>query len=290
MEAAFFDLDKTVLARSGGLALGRNFYREGLITKRLLVRGMASQVVYLLLGADENKMERMRERALELTKGWHKDKVEQIVSEVMGEVLEPIIYREALELIRKHQREGRVVYIVSSSPEEIVLPMADLLGADGALASRVRVDAEGRYTGEIDFYCFGEGKAEAMRDLAEKQGIDLAESYAYSDSATDLPMLRVVGHPVATNPDRELRRTAIQKGWEQVRFQSPVTIRKRIADMAPPKTTVAVTGGVAVSAAVAAYILLRKRSEIEKKSAPFFDVFSRGHERRKLLPAFSGRN
>ena len=289
MEAAFFDLDKTILARSGGLALGRNFYREGLISGRLLLRGMASQIVYLLLGADENKMEKMRERALELTKGWHKDKVEQIVQEVMGDVLEPIIYREALDLIGKHQDEGRRVYIVSSSPEEIVLPMADLLGADGALASRVRVDEEGRYTGILEFYCFGQGKAEAMRDLAEREGIDLEGSYAYSDSATDLPMLEVVGHPVATNPDRELRKIAMLKGWEIVRFESPVTIRKRIAEMTPQRATVAVTGGVALSAAVAAYILFRKR-EPEKRGISSLLDMSRANRLKRLLPVFSGRN
>lgn len=295
MEAAFFDLDKTILARSGGLALGRNFYREGLISKRLLLRGMASQIVYLLMGADENKMEKMRERALELTKGWHKAKVEQIVNEVMGDVLEPIIYKEALELIRQHQEEGRRVFIVSSSPEEIVLPLAKLLDVDGTLASRVSVDEEGRYTGEIEFYCFGKYKAEAMRELASKEGIDLEESYAYTDSSTDLPMLEVVGHPVATNAERELRRVAAKRGWETVRFESPITIRKRLAGIAPERRTVAVTGGVALSAALA-FFLLRRRYELERNmtlprriqrsvAAPF-----RHDKRRKFLPAFSHRN
>lgn len=262
MQAAFFDMDKTILARSSGLALGRNFYREGLITKRLLLRGMVAQIVYLLLGASENKMDKMRERALELTKGWHQAKVLEIVKEVMGDVLEPIIYREALDLIRSHQKDGRRVYIVSSSPEEIVKPLADLIGVDGAIASRSRVDEEGRYTGELEFYCYGAGKAEAMQDLAEKEGIDLAESYAYSDSATDLPMLEVVGHPVATNPDRELRRIAAENQWETVRFQNPVTIRKRISEFTPPRTTVALTGGIALSAAaVAGYVWLRRRRD-----------------------------
>jgi HAD superfamily hydrolase (TIGR01490 family) len=297
VEAAFFDLDKTILARSGGLALGRNFYREGLISKRILLRGMASQIVYLLLGADENKMEKMRERALELTKGWHKAKVEQIVNEVMGDVLEPIIYKEALELIRKHQEEGRRVYIVSSSPEEIVLPLANLLGVDGTLASRVKIDDEGRYTGEMEFYCFGKYKAEAMRELAAEEGIELADSFAYTDSATDLPMLEAVGHPVITNAERELRRIAGKRGWAVVRFENPITIRKRLAGMAPERRTVAVTGGVALSAAIAAFLLLRRRYELEKRSqtlpkriqrtvgAPF-----RHDGLRRFLPAFSGRN
>lgn len=260
MEAAFFDLDKTILARSSGLALGRNFYREGLISKRHLLRGMAAQIVYLLVGADENKMERMRERVLELTRGWEKAKVTAIVEEVVGEVLQPIIYREALELIEEHKAAGRRVFVVSSSPEEIVGPMADLLGADGAIASRGRVDEEGRYTGELDFYCYGPNKVDAIRQIADREGIDLSGSYAYSDSITDLPMLEAVGHPVATNPDRELRRLAGEREWEIRRFERPVTLRKRLADIAPPRTTVAVTGGVALSvAALAGYAWLRRR-------------------------------
>ncbi|MGH2811570.1 MAG: HAD family hydrolase [Actinomycetota bacterium] len=261
MEAAFFDLDKTILARSSGLALGRNFYREGLISKRLLLRAMAAQIVYLLLGADEGKMEKMREKALNLTKGWEKAKVEQIVEEVVGDTLVPIIYREALELIERHHSEGRDVWIVSSSPEEVVRPMGRLLGADGIMGSRARIDDHGRYMGELDFYCYGESKAAAIRDLAGEKSIDLGGSYAYSDSATDLPMLEAVGHPVATNPDRELRKIAAARGWEVRKFERPVTVRKRIADMAPPRSTVAVTGGVAVSvAALAAYLWLRRRA------------------------------
>lgn len=266
MESAFFDLDKTILARSSGLALGRNLYREGLISKRILLRSMVAHIVYLLVGADDNKMEKVRERALELTKGWEKVKIEQMVEEVLGDVIVPTIYKEALDLIEEHQAAGRKVYIVSSSPEEIVLPLARLLEVDGAIGSRGRVDEQGCYTGELDFYCYGEFKAEAIKELAQSEGVDLSNSYAYSDSITDLPMLEAVGNPVAANPDRELRRLAAERDWPIVRFAKPVTLRKRLAELAPPRTTV-LTGGVALSlaAAFAGYVWLRKKSAPDRR-------------------------
>lgn len=258
-EAAFFDLDKTILARSSGLALGRDFYREGLISARLLLRGMAAQVVYLLVGADEEKMEKMRQKALALTKGWEKAKVERLVEEAMDEVLTPIIYREALELIEEHRRAGRKIFIVSSSPEEIVGPLAKMLGADAFLASRALLDEAGRYSGELEFYCYGSHKADAMKELAVAEGIDLGNSYAYSDSATDLPMLQAVGNPVATNPDRELRRLAGERGWEVRQFERQVTLRGRIAEMAPPpQTTVAISVALSLLG-VAGYVWLKRR-------------------------------
>jgi HAD superfamily hydrolase (TIGR01490 family) len=262
MKAAFFDLDKTVIARSSGLAFGRDLYREGLISKRVLLRGIAAQFVYLLVGADENKMEQMREKVLALTKGWEKSKVEKIVADVMGDVITPIIYREALELIEKHRSEGTRVFIVSSSPEEIVKPLGELLEVDGFIASRARIDVQGRYTGELDFYCYGPNKVTAIKELAADEGIDLTNSYAYSDSITDLPMLEVVGHPVPANPDRELRKIATDRGWQIVRFTRPVTIRKRLAEFAPSPKTTALGSGVAISlaAGVAGYVWLRRRS------------------------------
>ena len=208
MEAAFFDLDKTVIATSSVMALGGRFYREGLISKRTIVRGIYAQVVYLLLGADDEKMERMREAMLGLTKGWDQQRVSDIVRETLDEVLTPIIYAEALELIEEHKAAGRKTVIVSSSPIETVEPLGEHLGVDDVIATRARLDSEGRYTGDLEFYAYGPHKADAIREMAVKEGIDLASSYAYSDSVTDLPMLELVGNPVAVNPDRELARIA----------------------------------------------------------------------------------
>jgi len=176
-------------------------------------------------------------------------------------VVEPIIYAEALELIEQHHGAGRRTYIVSASPEEIVVPLGEYLGVDGSIASSAVVDLDGRYTGEMAFYAYGPFKADAIRDLAEREHIDLASSYAYSDSYTDVPMLEAVGHPVAVNPDRVLGRLARQRGWEVRQFTRPVRLRDRVP--VPNLPTAAAVGGVAVAAtgaAVLAWRLARQRS------------------------------
>jgi phosphoserine phosphatase len=165
----------------------------------------------------------------------------------------PIIYAEALELFEEHLDAGRKIFLVSSSPIEIVSHLADYLGIDGYIASRSRVDADGRFTGELEFYAYGPHKAAAIRRAAERDGIDLANSYAYSDSITDAPMLEIVGHPVAVNPDRELARLARQREWEIRDFDQPVRLRRRVPTPAPAPT--AAVGGVlaAVGLGVAGY-------------------------------------
>jgi HAD superfamily hydrolase (TIGR01490 family) len=249
MEAAFFDLDKTVIARASMVAFGRPFYRHGLISRRLLMRGLWGQLVYLYLGADEARLARMRESVLALTKGWQQSQVRRIVREALTDVVTPIIYAEALELIEQHRAAGRRVFIVSASPSEIVEPLADHLEVDEAIASRARIDDEGCYTGEMAFYAYGDNKAVAMREIAEREDLDLSESWAYSDSATDLPMLEAVGHPVVVNPDRELARIARERQWEVRKFERPVRLRDRVPTPPPAPTAVGATalvaGGVA---------------------------------------------
>ena len=163
MEAAFFDLDKTVIAKASIAAFGRTFYRGGLISRSTVLRALVSQFVYLHLGANEQKLASVRESVLELTKGWDQKEVSRLVREALDDIVEPIIYAEALDLIERHQAAGRLVYLVSASPEEIVRPLAGYLGARGSIASKAVVDADGRYTGEMDFYAYGPFKAEAMR-------------------------------------------------------------------------------------------------------------------------------
>ncbi len=223
MQAAFFDLDKTVIARSSVLALGKSFYREGLIGLPNLLRGVYEQLVFVAFGADEDKMERARQAAAELTRGWSEATVRRLVNQAVESTLRPLIYEEALRLFSSHRREGRRVYIVSSAPEEVVGPIARLLKVDDYVATRAEV-VDGRYTGEVDFYCYGENKATAIRELAQVRGIDLESSYAYSDSITDLPLLEAVGHPHAVNPDRELSRVAADRGWPVLRFEKTVSL------------------------------------------------------------------
>jgi len=260
MEAAFFDLDKTIISKSSSLVLGRPMYRAGMVTRGQLLRGAYAQLVYAVLGADEKKMDRLKEGMLQLTKGWDRAEVERLVRDVIVDVIDPYVYQEALDLIALHRQEGRRVYIVSSSPEEVVRPLARHFGVSGVLATRARI-VGGRYTGELEFYCAGQGKAEAVLLLAERAGVDLQASYAYSDSISDLPMLETVGHPVAVNPDKDLRREAEARGWDIRDFRRPVRLRTRIAQTATrPKTQI--TAGVVAAAAAAgifAWVVVRSR-------------------------------
>jgi len=244
--AAFFDLDKTIIAKSSVLAFGRPFYREGLLSRRAIVRSAYAQVVFMLVGADEEKMEKLRKAMLDLIRGWNQHEVASIVRETLEEVVTPIIFSEALDLIEHHQSQGRLVVIVSSAPEEVVRPLGEFLGVDDVIATRAEVDGEGNYTGELAFYAYGPHKADAMRAMAAERGIDLAASYAYSDSITDAPMLHAVGNPVAVNPDRELARLAREEIWPTLRFERPVRLRRL---RTPSRPTIAVTGALAAAGA-----------------------------------------
>jgi HAD superfamily hydrolase (TIGR01490 family) len=249
--AAFFDLDKTIIAKSSVLAFGRPLYRGGLLSKGAIVRSAYGQVVFMLVGADEQKMEKLRVAMLQMIKGWNRDEVAAIVRETLDDIVTPIIFGEALELIEEHQLAGRTVVIVSSAPEEVVRPLGEFLGVDDVIATRPDVDHLGNYTGELAFYGYGPHKADAIRDMAARDGFDLTASYAYSDSVTDEPMLRAVGHPVAVNPDRDLARVARDEGWPILRFERPVRLRDRLPDRSG--TMVAVGAGV-VAVAVGTWL------------------------------------
>ena len=176
-----------------------------MVSRGQLLRGAYAQLVYLLVGADEQKMERLKEGMLQLTKGWDRAQVERLVQDAILDVIDPFVYQEALDLIALHRSEGRRIYIVSSSPEEVVRPLARHFG----VARRDRHPRAGRgrrpLHGRARVLRVRAQKAEAIRELAIASGSTSTGSYAYSDSLTDLPMLEVVGHPVAVNPDRELR-------------------------------------------------------------------------------------
>ncbi len=257
--AAFFDLDKTVIARASMIAFGKPFQRAGLLSRRVLVRALWGQLVYLWIGANEKKLVKTRDAALKLTRGWEQEKVRAIVREAIDEVIEPIVFEEALELIRQHQRDGRLVAIVSASPMEVVEPLTQHLGADLAIATEAKIDEHGRYSGELVRYAYGPAKADAIRELAAARDIDLSASYAYSDSVTDLPMMELVGHPVAVNPDRPLLRVATERGWEVVRFVKPVRLRDRVP--MPTATQTAAGGGLGALVTAAVIVWLRLRRE-----------------------------
>ncbi len=262
MEAAFFDLDKTIIAKSSVLAFGRSFYREGLVSRTTIAKSIYAQVVYMLVGADEASMEKLRTAMLSLTKGWDRSKIQGIVAEAMNEVIEPIVFREALDLFDEHHAAGRRVVIVSSSPVEIVEPLVKYLGVDDCIATEAELDEDGRYTGELAFYAYGPHKSTAIRAYAETHGIDLEGSYAYSDSITDVPMLECVGNPVPVNADKELVRYAKDHGWEVARFTSPMRIKRKVP--VPPKGPTIAIGSALGIAAVAATVAWN----IAKRSGP----------------------
>jgi HAD superfamily hydrolase (TIGR01490 family) len=261
MDAAFFDLDKTIVARSSPLALGRSFYKEGLISRSFMMKSVYAQLMFQLMGASETKMERMRTEAAKLTKGWDPEKVREVVNEVLEEVVTPLIYAEALALIEEHHRAGRLVCIVSSSPAEIVEPFARLLDIDRWIATRPQI-VDGRYTGELEFYAYGSHKADAIREMAARDGLDLKGSFAYTDSMTDLPMLEAVGNPVAINPDKDLRRMATERGWQIETFVNPVPMRSRLPQIRPPQLSTAERASVAgvISLALLAWWYTRRSS------------------------------
>jgi len=250
---AFFDLDKTIIAKSSTLAFTRPMFKAGLLTGSTLAKAGIAQAYYQAFGADHDQLEWVKEELAAMTKGWDRDEIEALVTETVDEVVTPLVYAEALAIMEEHRGEGRKVIVISASPEEIVRPLCRHLGIDDVIATRAAVDEEGRYTGELELYAYGPGKADAMVALAEAEGIDLSASYAYSDSITDLPMLEVVGHPVVVNPDSELAAVAAERGWEVRKFESAVTLRDKLP-------TIAASGAVATGiAAVLAYWALKGR-------------------------------
>ncbi|MEN3361418.1 MAG: hypothetical protein V7637_5400 [Mycobacteriales bacterium] len=261
--AAFFDLDKTIIAKSSTLAFGRPFFHGGLINRRAVLKGSYAQFVYLVAGADEDQMDRLRDYMAALCTGWEVQQVRDIVTETLHDIVDPLIFDEAAALIEEHKSFGRDIVIVSSSGEEVVGPIGDMVGADHVIATRMVVE-QGRYTGEIEFYAYGANKASAIADHADRMGYDLAACYAYSDSATDVPMLEAVGHPTAVNPDRALRRLAVQRGWPVLTFSRPVSLQSRFAGLRTPARPVVAGTAVGVGAAMVgiAWYAARRRGRL----------------------------
>ncbi len=249
--AAFFDLDKTIIATSSTAAFSQSFLAGGLITRGDVLRSAYAHFLYLMGNADADQTERMRQHLSELATGWDVARVSEIVAETLHQHIDPYVYAEAVDLIAEHHAQGHDVVVVSASGTELVEPIAAMLGADHVVATRMSV-VEGRFTGEIDFYAYGENKATAIRDLAAARGYDLERCYAYSDSITDAPMLAAVGHGHAVNPDRALRRLAAENGWSTLTFDRPVALRPTLR----PVPVLAVVGTLA--AAGSAWLLWRR--------------------------------
>ncbi len=224
--AAFFDLDRTLLRRSSALALAGSFRERGMISRRQLAKAAFWQLLFVARGASHEAVRRGAEDGLIVLRGWTPEDMRSLVADALEPVLRPLVYAEPLGLVQQHRERGEPVYIVSATLQEIVSAIADDLGFDGALGTQCEV-VDGRYTGRALRALHAENKAASVRELAAVEGFDLAASTAYSDSHTDLPFLEAVGHPVAVNPDRALRRIAAARGWPVLRFSARAYPRGR---------------------------------------------------------------
>jgi HAD superfamily hydrolase (TIGR01490 family) len=245
--AAFFDVDRTLLAGASGLHLARPFRRKGLLSARQVARTMIIQLAFAARGSDHAQLDRFTDGVRELLKGWDRDVVVETVEQELELRVKPMVFQEALDRIARHKAQGHKVYAVSATMEEIIEPLAALLGLDGAIATRMEV-VDGKFTGEIELANHGDVKADRLRAFAAEHDLDLAASSAYSDSITDAEFLRAVGRAYAVNPDKALRRLAEDEGWGILRFTNRVRVplhRRRSARIG----MAAVAGGLALRAA-----------------------------------------
>jgi HAD superfamily hydrolase (TIGR01490 family) len=215
--AAFFDLDRTLIEGSSALHFGRAAYRAGMLSRRRVVADVWANVRFRLQGSTDEGTEALRRRVLDAIAGQRVVDLARLGPDVLAGIL-PLLYKQVLEEAYAHQDAGRCTYIVTAASQELAEVLAGVLVFDGGIGMRSEIK-DGVYTGRADGpFTYREGKAEAIRELAAREGIDLGASYAYSDSESDLPMLRAVGNPVAVNPDRRLERVARQEGWRIMRF------------------------------------------------------------------------
>lgn len=217
--AAFFDLDKTLMAGSSGMQFARVATQQGIVSRRQLAGWALEHLRYRLRGTTDERTAEVLRAARELIEGVPAKAIARMEPEVMAEIL-PRVYPQMLAEVHAHQDGGRPTFIVSAAGHDIVESLARVLRMDGGIGTRYEVDAEGNFTGRLDGpFVYGPGKVEAMEAFAAEHEIDLAASYAYSDSLSDLPMLRAVGHPVVVNPDPPLAELAKEEGWQTLRFE-----------------------------------------------------------------------
>ena len=244
--AAFFDLDRTIIGGSSMFTFGWVAYRNGFVPTGQLIKDAASAVTFQMAGASDDKTEAVKQRILDAIEGAPVTSVTDLGDEIIPRLLKDV-RREARGLIDLHADAGRDTYIVSASPVEIVSQFAEEMDMTGGLGTVGEID-NGIYTGRLaEPFCYGEGKADAINKVAAEMGYDLSQSYAYTDSAGDLPMLEAVGHPVAVNPDRALETIAFHRGWPIVEFSRT---RKKVM-----KRTTALAGATMVAAG--SYVLGR---------------------------------
>jgi HAD superfamily hydrolase (TIGR01490 family) len=196
-------------------------------------------VQFRLRGSTDAATDELRDRISRAIEGVRVRDLERLAPDILVGLL-PRVYPQMLRVAYEHQDAGRRIYICTAAAHELAGLLALVLGFEGGIGARSEI-RDGIYTGQPHGpFTYREGKAQAIRELAEREGIDLAASWAYSDSESDLPMLRVVGNPVVVNPDAQLARIAREEGWEVLRFER---LGRRLA-VAGFGVATAVVGGV----------------------------------------------
>jgi HAD superfamily hydrolase (TIGR01490 family) len=216
--AAFFDLDKTLMQGSSAFEFGRAAYKAGLLSRHQLASDAIANLRFRLRGASDDTSQALRDRIAMSLQGVRVRDLERLGVIVLAGIL-PRLYPQMLKIAYEHQDSGRPVYIVTAAAHELAEVLAQVMAFDGGIGSHLSEVVDGHYTGRATgAFLYRDAKAEAIVEIAAREGFELAECYAYSDSASDVPMLAAVGHAVAVNPDAELRRLAEEHGWEVLRL------------------------------------------------------------------------
>ena len=245
---AIFDLDKTIINTSASMAYGRPLAERGLIGTPEVLRMMVHLGNYMLTTHTEENMQATKHALLGMVRDREEEALRSVAQDALQEVITPYIYAEARTLLEEHREQGHRIAIVTASPSVMVKPIANELGVDHLIATELEVK-DGLFTGEVLHFNKGTSKVERIRELVEAEGYDLENSFAYSDSFTDLPMLQLVGNPTAVNPDRPLRKYALEHNWPILRFENPEPLFQQSAVLAGAGATLALLGAVATGLA-----------------------------------------
>ncbi len=226
--AAFFDLDKTLIPGSSLFLLARGAYARDYYRVRDLLRVGVRQFMFRLNGESAKGVESTREQTLAFVAGRPVAELEEMGREIAEERILPRVYEGITKVIDQHRLHGDLTFLCTASPIELAELIASSLDMTGALGTEAEVSRDGRYTGRLgpQGILHGPAKAVAVRALAAARDIDLEECFAYSDSINDLPLLELVGHPIAVNPDHDLKRAAREHGWPvyELRTRRPLLL------------------------------------------------------------------
>jgi HAD superfamily hydrolase (TIGR01490 family) len=236
---------------SSAFQFGRAAYKAGLLSRRQLVSDAWANVRFRLKGATDEDTHALRDRISSSLAGARVRDLERLGPDVLARIL-PRIYPQMLAVAYEHQDAGRAVYIATAASQELASVLARVLALDGGIGSQFSEVRDGVFTGQpTGLFIYGADKARAIKELADREGVDLSASYAYSDSGSDLPMMRSVGHPVAVNPDAELAQVAREEGWDVLRFDR---LGRRL------KAAAALAGAAVAGGAGSAALATRRRA------------------------------